>query len=166
MAKNTTQVTTPQSMDEPGKVKVEEIPLPPPEMWRELDNSGEAAIAPAEPSKPTAPAWKPEVAELAFISNPVKTVPLACPFTLDGRTVDKISIRRLTVSEVGRLIESLPAGRRDNFDIYALMTGLPAPVLRGLIDDDGADVTEGCYDFLPRVFRPESESPSTSTAGA
>ena len=75
-----------------------------------------------------------------------------------GKVIDTITVRRLPVGSIGDLIESLPSDRHDNFDIYAAMTGLPAPVLRGLIDVDGEQVAGACFDFLPRVFRPAAAS--------
>lgn len=140
---------------------VEEIPLPPPEKWGELDNEGEAeAAAPAQ--KPTEQAR--EIAKLDFVDGkPCRRVPLTYPFNYEGRgLVAEIIVRRLTVGEVGDLLDTRPKGMPDNFDIYGLMTGFPAAVLRGLVDVDGEEVAEACFDFLPRLFRPATAEPSST----
>lgn len=146
----TAAVETPQSRDDPTDIKVEEIPLPPPEMWGELENSGKPA--PTEAAAPVPRVSRP-IERLAFVAAPTVTVPLQYPFVREGGTVDSITVRRLTVGEVGDVLDSLPPDF-DNHDIYAVMTGLPAPVLRGLVDVDGDKVMAVAYDFLPLVFRP------------
>ncbi|MCO5083093.1 MAG: hypothetical protein M9955_15740 [Rhizobiaceae bacterium] len=160
MTKKTATVQTPATADPNGPTVAEEIPLPPEHMWAELDNASKRV--PAAPQKPTAETPAPdeknpsrEIAQLEFVGRkPIETVPLEYPFLLAGETISEIRVRRLPIGEVGDLIDSLPAGRIDNFEIYAAMTGLPAPVLRGLVDVDGEKVTGVCWDFLPRAFRP------------
>ena len=155
----TAAVETPQSRDDPTDVTVEEIPLPPPEMWAELENSGKPAAA--EPVPP-APRVSRLIEQLAFVAAPAVTVPLQYPFVREGRAVDSITVRRLTVGEVGDVLDSLPPDF-DNHDIYAVMTGLPAPALRGLVDVDGDKVMAVAYDFLPLVFRP-ADIPTDSSS--
>jgi hypothetical protein len=157
------EVATPISRDDPEKVKIEEIPLPPEEMWAELDNSGKGSPPAAKPEPGAAPADRP-VEKLEFLDAVNLVIPLKFPFRWQGKKVDAITVRRLTVGELGDLIDSIPEPRPDNFDIYAAMTGLPAKVLRGLIDQDGEQVTEACYDFLPRLFRPRTDPPSASSS--
>lgn len=73
------------------------------------------------------------------------------------------TLRRLTVGEVGDLIDGLP-DTYDNYDIYAFMCGQPAAVLRGLVDVDGEKVAGVGYDFLPRLFRGETAAESESAS--
>lgn len=166
----TVKIVTPVTKEPGGETKIEEIPLPPEHLWSELDNSGKAAatVKAGPPAEPAAAAPTPvrEIAQLEFSGAklPSKLIPLEYGFTFDGAKVTSVTVRRLSIGAVGDLIDSLPPGRIDNFDIYAAMTGLPAPVLRGLIDIDGERVTEACYDFLPRVFRPAAPPPAPGSS--
>ena len=152
-------VETPQIRDQPESVKIEEIPLPPQELWNELDNSRQTP----DEKQQAAPAIrrKQPVERLEFLQNAETTIPLAYPFRRNGEVVDKITMRRLTVGELGDVIDSLP-DNFDNYDIYAAMCGLPSAVLRGLIDVDGDKIMEIGYDFLPRLFRPKEEETNGS----
>lgn len=138
----------------PIEIPIGDIPLPPAELTDELDNSRQAAPNPVKREA------EPEVARLDFVSEAdtrqaVHT--LEHPFMWAGETVCEIHIRRLTVSEVGQVVaESGPDGI-DYYDIYAAMTGLPALVLRGLMDDDGSAVTRTCQAFFPRAFRTDDD---------
>lgn len=155
-------VDTPIAKDDPDQVQVETIPLPPEELWPELDNSGPAAPqAPATPVR--APSPKPEIAKLDFVTaGRTVTIELEHPFHFEGDLVETITVRRLLVGEVGELVDSMPKDRVDNFEIYGAMTGLPAPVLRGLVDVDGERVVAAAYDFLPRLFRPAAAASSST----
>ncbi|MEZ5782055.1 MAG: hypothetical protein R3D70_10565 [Rhizobiaceae bacterium] len=159
-------IQTPASIDPAGPTIAEEIPLPPEHMWSELENgakpeapaaSGETAAAPAGAAPPqTVIVPAVEVAALEFTGKKprVTEIKLDYPFLFAGEEIASIRVRRLTVNEVGVLLETVPDKRPDNFQIYAAMTGLPAPVLRGLIDVDGERVVGACWDFLPRSFHP------------
>jgi hypothetical protein len=133
-----------------------EIPLPPREMFGELDNSKgrvEASDAPASPSARHRIA--PAVAALEFVGEkkPRVEIPLAYPFRWNGVVVETIVVRRLTVAEVGAFWDGLPDdGSYERSDLYGVMCGLPGEVIRALPDVDGLRVTEVCFDFLPRVF--------------
>lgn len=110
---------------------------------------GEPAPAAAKPVRPPA-----AIAALHFLDpDAVRTVvPLRFPFTLDGADVREVTIRRLAVGEVGRIVEGLGEDDPlDLYDFYAAMTGLPASVLRGLLDDDGAEVADAARPLLPRL---------------
>lgn len=167
----TIQVQTPHSKSNPAEFKVEEIPLPPQEMWEELDNSQAKATALSAPmTEATArkASGSAPQAKLNFLSPSIKSViPLRYPFEHPSTgVVEEITVRRLTVGDVGEILDTLDPKARDNFDIYAVMTGLPADVLRGLMDEDGAEVSQVCYDFLPPIFRPPAkEQSSTSPNG-
>lgn len=166
----TAKVQVPQSKTNPADVKVEEIPLPPQELWAELDNSKSvpASVPTAEPQANKAAA-RPEVAKLNFVSRDVeRMIPLEFPFEDEQLgLVEHITVRRLTVGDLGGILDGRDPNAADNFDIYAAMTGIPAPILRGLIAVDGEEVSQVCYDFLPRIFRPREPAPSsTSEAGA
>jgi len=151
----TAQVKTPMSKDDPNHVKVEEISLPPPEMWAELNNA--SAKAPA-PEASVSVEQKPRDEEvLEFVSDPFVVVPLKFPFRFRGAVVDSVTVRRLTIGQVSSLVGRVGGGEVSTFDIYAQMTALPAPVLRGMISDDGTAVTNVAYGFLPRSLRGEDE---------
>lgn len=127
-----------------------EIPLPPPEMFGILDNS-----QPIEPTSTQVRAEPQKSADkLVFTGGKVwsKTVPLEFPFEHDGRTVSEIVVRRLTTAEMGEVVARHGADF-DQWDIFAVMTGLPATVLRGLEAGDGDEVTGVAYDFLPRSLK-------------
>lgn len=160
MAKVT--IETPNSAD-PADVMTEEIFVP------DTLPPGESDTAPGGQATTARPALKPrEVEMLDFeIEGEVELfhkVPLKHPFRRNGDIVRAIFIRRLTVAEVGDLIDARPADLPDLFDIYAIMAGHPAPVLRGLVDIDGEAVAEVCYDFLPRYFRPRTTAPDVSSS--
>jgi len=159
-ARRTVQVETPQGKDDQSDVKVEEIPLPPEELWKDLDNSADAdataAPAMAGGNRPPLPAER-----LKFMRDAQVAVPLEYPFERDGVLVETITLRRLTVIEVGEVLDALPENF-DFYDIYAAMADQPAAVLRGLIDVDGEKVAEVGYSFLPRRFRVGAEPASGS----
>jgi len=162
-------IETSNSAHDPNDVVAEEIfvpdTLPPTE-------GSAAGVAPAGGR----PAVKPrEVETLDFGLDedgprPFSVVPLKYPFRRDGQITRQIVVRRLTVGEVGEMLDTRPADLPDRFDIYSAMTGMPAPVLRGLIDIDGEAVAEACFDFLPRYYLPrwtdQGASSSTSENGA
>ncbi|MEO0496277.1 MAG: hypothetical protein AAF141_02755 [Pseudomonadota bacterium] len=141
----------------PAEVGIDEIELPPAEAVDKMLDEPAADVSQA--AKPQGPA--PEVAELDFEIVPAEFIPLDYPFTHDGKRIDGIAVTRLTIGRVAELVADYSNKPFDNFEIYAEMAGLPAPVLRGLVDVDGDRFTEVAYDFLPRVFRPASEPPSS-----
>lgn len=127
-----------------------EIPLPPLEMFGELDNS-----QPIEPARSSSRSERHKpAATLTFTGGKVwsKVVPLDFPFEHEGRTVSEITVRRLTTAEMGE-VASRHGDELDQWDIFAVMTGLPAAVLRGLEAGDGDEVTGVAYDFLPRTVK-------------
>ncbi len=155
-------IETANSSSDPADVVTEEIFVP------DTLPPGEAG-APASGQAAARPALKPrEVEKLDFeIEGELSrfcSIALVHPFRRDGGVVRQIDVRRLTVAEVGDLIDARPADLPDLFDIYAIMTGTPAPVLRGLVDIDGEAVAEACYDFLPRYFRPGTTAPDASSS--
>lgn len=137
----------------PIPVKEGEIPLPPREMWDAL-----AHDAPAEPDTRVAVAPTqvgPTVAALEFIGDkkPARICVLDYPFRWNGIEVSEIVVRRLTTPQVAAFMERLPEDRSyDRYDLYGLMCGLPAEVLRALPEPDGPEVVGACFDFLPRVL--------------
>lgn len=161
-------VLEPQSKDDRSDVKATEITLPPPEMWAELDNATSVAVKPEQAAPATAAqAEKPsrKIERLSFVgAQAMRSIKLEFPFEhpLLG-LVEAITVRRLTVGEVGNLLDNRNPEEPDNFDIYAIMTDIPAPILRGLVDIDGEEVSQVCFDFLPRLFRPQRIEPSSTS---
>lgn len=140
----------------PGPIMADpgEIPLPPPELLAQLDNSGDGEAEKVNSSS-TARRAVPEVEALEFVgeSLPVTEIPLRYPFRWQGETVRTITVRRLTVAQMGAFWEGLPDdGAYERSDLYGVMCGLPGKVIRALPDVDGTRVTKACFDFLPREF--------------
>ncbi len=156
---HTASIVTAQTRSNPDDVKVEEIPLPPVEMWAALENSAPPPVAAAtegESRVETSAVLTDRIIErLTFTAPMWRDVPLKFPFNhVDLGHVSSIRVRRLTVGEVGDMLDRRDPKAPDMFDIYAAMTGIPAAVLRGLEACDGEEVTGVCFDFLPRLLRP------------
>ena len=151
-------VMEPQSKNDRTDVKAIEIPLPPPEMWKDLDNSTPKVPVTPPAAAPVTVKVEAEIAELEFLGEVHrKEIPLQYPFRFNGNEVHTITVSRLRIGDVDRFIQRAQGGSFTTFDIYAAMTGLPVGVLRGLIDLDGDTVTEVCFDFLPPSLKPEPE---------
>ncbi len=150
IGKVTADVKVPQSKDFDGPFKVEEIPLPPPELWAELDNSGAPEADAQTSAAPVVETPEPvrEIAQLDFVDPIMRLVPLDFPFRWDGQIVEKP--RSSPVRRPGRSVPERPSNGFSSFDVYAAMTGYPAAVLRGLIAEDSEKVTDAALDF----FRP------------
>lgn len=138
---------------------VEEIPLPPDDVRAEMIAEEEAEAAKGEPAKAAAQVQtvvsKPEIAELNFVGAGRSVVEtLDYPFNLDGVRISAVTVRRLTGYEIAAFVREHLSddGTFDRYALYSVMTGLPAPVLRGLDQDDGMKVTGACSTFLPRVL--------------
>lgn len=155
----TAEIRVPMSKEIDGPKKVAEIPLPPPELWEELENSGDKVPAADTPPSP-APTRPMPIMQLDFVAAATKTVPLDFAFRLDGRLIETVDVRRLTTGEVDQFLKEHAAGF-STFDVFAVMTGLPAPVLRGLIAEDGDKVTDAALDFLPRAIRQAFDLPAS-----
>jgi len=155
----TAEVRVPISKEIGGPAKVEEIPLPPPELWSELENSADKE-PPQPETQPAAPEPKWEMATLDFVDAPVKMVPIDFSFRFAGEVVSAIPVRRLTTGEVDQFLRTHGAGF-STFEVFALMTGLPVPVLRGLVAEDGDKVAEAALDFLPRSIRQAFDFPES-----
>lgn len=140
-----------------------ELPDPPPA------DPGPAEAAPAAEASLRRPA---EVARLRFLDPAAvsASVELRYPFEDETGPVRRIEIRRLAVAEVGAIVaaydEQAPI---DIYDFLAAMTGLAPAVLRGLMDDDGAEVLETARPLLPRWVRRtvfgETAAETTSSGG-
>lgn len=143
----------------------EAVPLPPPG----AEGEPVAPAAPAPTAEGAAARPAPEVAVLRFIDPAAvrREVPLGFPFEHEGQVVSAITVRRLNTAEVGAIIDRYaPDDTLDLYDFYAAMTGLPAPVLRGLIDDDAVEVRAAANPFLPLGVRQAPPSSPTSETGA
>ncbi len=110
---------------------------------------------------PAAPAAedKPVVIAFADPSKRAKTVDLAFPVTVNGKTMDKIVIRRMTQAEIAAFIEQ-NAGKEGvtRFPLFYDADGnkIPDEVHSALDDDDALALEQAASDFLPRRFRPAS----------
>lgn len=127
-------------------VRPEERPALPP-----VDPAGApttAAAADAVPLPAERLAFRPRAGKAAE-----ETVPLDYPFERDGVVIDSITVRRLTVAEVAEVADAGDAKALGMWAFYAVQTGLPVGVLRGLDEDDGDRVVEVARRFLPRAFR-------------
>lgn len=140
-------------------VEIADIPLPPEDQWEGLENSTDRKPEGDTPKPAPRPAVPPAKLEFEGSAH-VRIIPLKFPFKHPetGEMVREIAVRRLLTAEVEEEIETVLADGYSNFVLYARMTGLSVPILRGLIDEDGDAVTDAAYDFLPRVFRTESAS--------
>ncbi|WP_146617396.1 hypothetical protein [Agrobacterium sp. MS2] len=136
-------------------MKFVEIELPPPEMWDELDNSGKGNAEPEKVAEKADAIPTDPIEELDFVGDAhLKIVHLAHPFRWKGDIKTEIIVQRLRIGDVDRFIRRAGLGSFSTFEVYAEMTGFPASVLRGLVDEDGDAVTDACYDFLPPSLRP------------
>lgn len=133
---------------EPALKPVQPPPGSPDHKRRAGAKTDAAAEAPAAAAEAPVP---PQVAVLEFRDPRSKTVPLDYPFTFEGRLFEAMPVRRLAVVEVDRLVSD---GRHDDlYEILAVMTGVAAPVLRGMDADDSDRLIKESADFLPRWAR-------------
>jgi hypothetical protein len=126
------------------KADFSQVPLPPEGAEGERSEANDRALS--------APA-QAEVAILEF-ENPagmIDEVPLSHPFRWKGEWLRKISVRRLTFAEALRVNEEAQRAGREvkSMDLFAAMTGLSAPVIRGMEATDADRVTKACLPFLP-----------------
>lgn len=151
--------TAPKKPDPAPEIDVADIPLPPEEQWVELDNGAETPGSEPAAKSPPRPPVPPAKLEFEGSAHE-RVIPLKHPFKHPetGKMVREIIVRRLLTAEVEEAIETVLAEGYSNFVLYAKMTGLTVPILRGLMDEDGDAVTDAAYDFLPRVFRTETAS--------
>lgn len=138
----------PIAQKNPVEVSLSSIPLPPADLVDQLDNdrAADTGVGAEEPD---------EAVTLEFCGDelPERTFPLRFPFKWEGVRHDAVTVRQLSVAEVGRLVSRQGGRSIAHMDIYAEMTGLPAKVLRALPAADGDPIIEGCFDFLPPFFR-------------
>jgi hypothetical protein len=101
------------------------------------------------------PAELPAPARLIFRGNTkplVEVIALDFPFEWEGRLVDSVTVRRLTVAEVAEAVDQDEFEQHGIWAVFAAQCGLPVAVLRGMIEDDGARVMDANHRFLPRAF--------------
>lgn len=149
--------TTAAEAADPLAVGIEEIELPPDEVMDQMleDEVGDAARVEAAKRAPAAPV---EVETLDFVDERSTRVPLTFRFRREGAVVDAIVVTRPTGHQIAEFAKTCmdDGGGYDRYELYEVMTGLPAPVLRGLDQDDGLAVAEACGRFLPRVLQDAS----------
>lgn len=128
-----------------------DVPLPPEHLVDDLDNQDPSNVEAAPPL---------EVATLDFFGDelPTWTHSLKYPFRWEGVPHTEIVVRQLNAMEIGNVYQQARAANRlpDLMEVYAVMTGLPAKVLRALPAVDGEPVVNKAFDFLPQLLRPAS----------
>ncbi|MCX5512293.1 hypothetical protein C3941_09500 [Kaistia algarum] len=143
--------------------------LPPPiagePTLKPVPRSDRDAAAAGGPAGPIVPAAHVAVLDFLDPERLAVDIPLDHPFRLGGSEIRSVHVRRPLTAEVGEWNTRVQAGTADTYDLYAIMTGLPAPVLRGMVADDGALVNKAAFDFLPRWLRTASESPANPGSG-
>jgi hypothetical protein len=82
-----------------------------------------------------------------------KTVPLAWPVTVDGKIVDSVTVRRLSVREVADYVEQLRNSASPDPIRLPMIVGLSESVIDALDDDDMATIDGVIFDFLPQRLR-------------
>lgn len=126
------------------KADFSQVPLPPQGAEGEPSEVNGHAL-----SSPT----QAEVAILEFEdpAGMIEEVPLNHPFRWKGEWVRKVSIRRLTFAEALRVNEEAQKAGREvtSIDLFAAVTALSAPVIRGMEATDADRVTKACLPFLP-----------------
>ena len=158
-------------------VGLSDIPMPPQAIIDEViaeEESGSApSVATDAPTESAPPASAPRqpapTAALDFLDPAAfgDRVTLKYPFRHEGREVHEIPIRRLTGGEVSDTLDRLETGDVTLIELYAAMTGFPADVLRGLVDEDASEVNRRAHDFLPSIWQsPDGEvSPEEQPSG-
>tara|TARA_R110002020_G_scaffold15555_33_gene55412 strand:- start:2373 stop:2834 length:462 start_codon:yes stop_codon:yes gene_type:complete len=137
--------------DQERAVALDDIPLPPEDLIDELDNSAASPGTDSAERKPQ-PMLEKEVAELDYVDGvPERRVPLQNKFRLDGQVIEEVRVLALTPAEVANILTQVETP--DVYDFYAVMTKLPAAVVRGMRGQDGERVTVACYDFLPLFMK-------------
>lgn len=136
-----------ETLPPPINAKRELTPIVPPPGAPDSSSPSAQHQAPAVPSRPVFP-----VSAVEFLDpkRREKDVPLQHPFLVDGVEWTNVRVRRLATFEVGAWRERVLANEADSYDLYAIMTGLPAPILRGLDAEDGSSIVAAAVDFLPR----------------
>lgn len=88
-----------------------------------------------------------------------KIISLEWPFTLDGKRLEKVIIRRMTQAEVAGMIQAINAAKDTGadeigFPIFYDTDGflLSDTILSAMDADDAAALDEAARDFLPRRF--------------
>lgn len=144
-----------ETLPPPINAKRELTPIVPP------PGAPDAASPSVEQQAPPAisrPAFPVSAVEFLDPKRREKVVPLEHPFRLDGAEWTEVRVRRLATFEVAAWRERVVANEADSYDLYAIMTGLPAEVLRGLDAEDGNSIVAAGLGFLPRWLA-ENELP-------
>lgn len=89
-----------------------------------------------------------------------QTVGLQHPISFDGKTVDKITMRRCTVSDSMQAAKGNPTPEVQEVRIMSILTGLPEEAI-GLLDiQDYLEVQSVLEGFTKRRPKPISGAPS------
>ncbi|CCF19175.1 conserved protein of unknown function [Pseudorhizobium banfieldiae] len=108
--------------------------------------------AEAEASAPAAP-------KFASKQERTREVPLEWPLEYDGKTWDKITVRR-AVGPDFKAIAQLGGTKDEDVGLARILSDAPEAIIRALDGDDYATLMEAIRDFLPRKLRAGDEPTS------
>lgn len=105
-----------------------------------------------------APAPKPAP---KLLGDRSRTIDLDYPVEFDGKTYERITVRRMTGIEVRDFIAAVSSvGERARLPMF----DVPFEVIEALDDDDAAKLDEAVFDFLPNRLRTVAERTRESGA--
>lgn len=111
---------------------------------RDTNENTKSVTEPDNQSKPEAPQ-----ARFVNIDQRSKSVPLDHPLEFDGKIYNRVTIRRVTGTEVADYVNALMFGEKQPYPGIEV----PEPVYRNLDADDLAKVDRELKDFLPLSFQ-------------
>lgn len=82
-----------------------------------------------------------------------KTIPLDWPLDYDGKTFDKVTIRRVSGKEVEEFLAAVSAKEEGDPSLMLPTIECPRAVYDAMDDDDRLKVDEVAFDFLPRRLK-------------
>ena len=130
-----------------------------------------------QPAPAPLPPFTPEPIPPSSFADPTKArraVPLANPIVVEGKTWDRIFVRRFTVDQVAVVMRNWEEEQKRNpdaqpaFPSFVDETGaeVSTGVMRLLDFDDMQEVQKAAQGFLPRMFRPSTEQPTESQSSS
>ncbi|MFC5509258.1 phage tail assembly protein [Bosea massiliensis] len=85
-------------------------------------------------------------ANVTLLGARTREITLEYPAEWEGKTYDKVTVRRMTPVEVGEFVAAAAAGS----DLPMAMLDIPEELFRALDNDDQEQIEEAIFDFLPR----------------